>query len=171
MRFRVGDRVKCNTCKPDGNGRIVEGSTGVVCDTGNICRIGVRWDEEVDGHTCHGRCDDLHGWYIDADQVVLYGGAPVYKTEPVICGEHPMRDKIFSYFEGEGVPLCEVYKNVVQTEFGYAIELIQRLALGLVSAGFVAPDNDTGSGLPRMFVLTPLSGDMKAYKLEIDFSA
>lgn len=70
--WEVGDRVVSTVDRPDGNSNIRIGSTGTVCAIRS--RIGVCWDDDVDGHDCETSSDGPHcehgyGWWVDAHQI------------------------------------------------------------------------------------------------------
>lgn len=79
-----------------------------------------------------------------------------------------MRDNIISFFQEKGISLCEKSETVLETESGFDYETIKGLWLELISAGFAVAGSDESSELPKLFLLTPLSGDMCKYKLEVD---
>ena len=64
MTFSIGDRVIV-THSYDGNEKIV-GMCGVVIEREKLGgkRYAVRFDEDVDGHSCGGRCADGRGWWV-----------------------------------------------------------------------------------------------------------
>lgn len=65
MMFHIGDRVECVVDNPDKNSLINIGDLGVVCkDNKGTVRIGIRWDNNVGGHSCSGTCTSGHGWYV-----------------------------------------------------------------------------------------------------------
>lgn len=66
--LKVGDRVvMTDNCE----GMIMRGEIGVVVDIKQNIRdheVGVRWDDLHDlRHTCGGKCDDFHGWYVPSE--------------------------------------------------------------------------------------------------------
>lgn len=70
-KFKIGDRVKC-IAKHDGNGAIV-GQKGTVRYVGAFNIISVEFDNDVHGHSLQApyRCEQGHGWNIDADKLEL----------------------------------------------------------------------------------------------------
>lgn len=68
--FRVGDVVTLRNWREVGsdyNRSFHEGISGTVCalrEDGE--RVGVRWESNVNGHTCDGNCSDGYGWYVYA---------------------------------------------------------------------------------------------------------
>ena len=56
MIFKVGDRIKIV-------GYTHTGKTGKIVAIDNYS-IGVRLDEKTEAHSCNGRCEDGHGWYV-----------------------------------------------------------------------------------------------------------
>lgn len=71
--FQIGDRVISTTNAPDGNQHITIGAAGTICQTytrdGIVLFYGVRWDDNVNGHTCCGVCEDGYGWDMFAEQI------------------------------------------------------------------------------------------------------
>lgn len=71
--FHVGDRVVAVVNYPDGNESINAGKTGTVCVIDD--RIGVCWDDPVDGHSCDYRgeehCEFGYGWWMYEEQIEL----------------------------------------------------------------------------------------------------
>lgn len=71
-RFHIGDRVCASKGRPDGNDSISAGDAGTVCIIGKGgARIGVKWDKNVSGHDCDGRCEYGFGWWVDATSIEL----------------------------------------------------------------------------------------------------
>lgn len=60
--FKVGDRVICNSTLDDADK--VFGLSGSVVHISGV-RVGVNWDEDIDGHTCGQRCKPGFGWYVN----------------------------------------------------------------------------------------------------------
>lgn len=75
MAFNIGDCVVCIVDNPDDNSSITIGSTGVVlhCDPPRDGHesylVDVRWDYDVGGHTCGGRCQQGFGWTVFATDI------------------------------------------------------------------------------------------------------
>lgn len=63
-KFKVGDRVKCIGTTIKGYGKV-----GTVRRTGDS--VGVEFDEDIDGHTLAGCCEDGHGWWIGSSGLEL----------------------------------------------------------------------------------------------------
>lgn len=69
--FSIGDRVCARLKNIDGNKRINVGDFGTICaiqDSGRQ-RVGVRWDNYVNGHDCGGACDYGFGWWTCSDEI------------------------------------------------------------------------------------------------------
>jgi len=110
-KFKVGDRVVC-TGEHDSNKRIVN-QAGTIKEIGGYL-IGVVFDEDVNGHSCGGKCKYGYGWYvpehllkpISDNKIVittdgkttlarLYEGNKVVKSAQAICS--PDDDFDFGY--------------------------------------------------------------------------
>lgn len=73
MTFQRGDRVRF--LGSDLGAPIAEGELGTVVHFAKSGGIGVRWDMAAWGfHTCSGRCDNLHGYYVPGYELELYEG-------------------------------------------------------------------------------------------------
>lgn len=72
--FRVGDRVEYSgLIKLDG-GHLRAGDRGTIVYLESEDRgewIGVRWDRNINGHSCGGECDVKHGWNVPWDSIRL----------------------------------------------------------------------------------------------------
>lgn len=75
--FQVGDRVVSLVDYPDDNINIMAGDTGTVCyvdgsDVGySLISVGVKWDKDVEGHSCGDTCEYGFGWNICSDEIEL----------------------------------------------------------------------------------------------------
>lgn len=70
----IGDRVCCVTDAPEGNELIRVGMCGTIVHIsyetpGKVFYCGVRWDSDVDGHSCSGYCEDGHGWNVRPEAI------------------------------------------------------------------------------------------------------
>jgi len=79
------------------------------------------------------------------------------------------KEKILSFCKTKGVDWCEGNEGNLVTEEAYDYSFVFALYGDLVAAKLVAKCGDEDSELPKIFLLSPLSGDMCKYKLEIDF--
>lgn len=59
--FKVGDRVVCVE-STDFNGLTVN-AMGTVVNVSEVYRVGVAFDDDAHGHTCHGKAKKGHGWF------------------------------------------------------------------------------------------------------------
>ena len=72
--FHIGDRVMfTNSADPDDG--VKYGQEGSVCslddDYGNG-NVGVRWDIELGKyHSCSGKCENHHGWWVPCEDIEL----------------------------------------------------------------------------------------------------
>lgn len=71
VKFQVGDRVVLLVDHPDNNNYLVAGCTGTVCKvfTSIPDTFGVDWDDDIEGHSCDGTCNDRHGWNVDVGDI------------------------------------------------------------------------------------------------------
>lgn len=61
MKFQIGDRVICIRSYE----RVKIGYRGTICIiSGGEPSIGVYWDTDIGGHSCRGRCEDGHGYFV-----------------------------------------------------------------------------------------------------------
>lgn len=68
MKFNVGDRVICIRSYE----RVKMGHRGTICIiTRGEPSIGVYWDTDIGGHTCRGRCEDGHGYFVCKEDICL----------------------------------------------------------------------------------------------------
>lgn len=66
MSFKIGDRVVHTE-----NFVIPKGYQGTVVHVGKDLP-GIRWDQKIrDGHTCDGKCEDGHGWYVQEEHLSI----------------------------------------------------------------------------------------------------
>lgn len=86
-RFRINDRICARVDYPDSNLKISAGDSGIVCNIGDDCeRIGVRWDNFVDGHDCGGTCEFGFGYWVDSTCIELDELSDVeIKDESFLC--------------------------------------------------------------------------------------
>ncbi len=84
----VGMRVMACVEHPDHNERISIGLTGTVCRISHAAKIlGVRWDQDVNGHTCRDTCEDGYGWNVGQKEVdPLYEDLPDFDVNGVHAG-------------------------------------------------------------------------------------
>ena len=84
--LQVGDRVVC--ISNQGYGRRVFDKEGVVCYVPNNFHpnmlISVRWDDDIGGHNCSGRCDFGHGWNISIDCLALINNIPKVNIDSLL---------------------------------------------------------------------------------------
>lgn len=80
-----------------------------------------------------------------------------------------MKEKIFAFFEEKDIPFHMVDEDSLVTVNAYDRKVICEWWSQLVAEGVAVPGGETDTSLPKLFLLTPLSGDMCKYKLEIDF--
>lgn len=72
--FKVGDRVKGSSML--GDAAKVFGLSGSVVHISGV-RVGVNWDEDIDGHTCGQRYKPGFGWYVnntDLRKAIVFKG-------------------------------------------------------------------------------------------------
>lgn len=75
-KIEIGDSIVVVKDHPDYNDMILSGMTGVVfdLDTSSCRRIGVRFDECVDGHDLGiggNRCEPGYGWYLRENEIEI----------------------------------------------------------------------------------------------------
>ena len=70
--FNAGDRVVCIVDHPDDNETLIAGYLGTVCRMLSSKPIGVRWDEDIDGHDCGGCCECGYGWFVGINEIEHY---------------------------------------------------------------------------------------------------
>lgn len=118
--------------------------------------------------------DNCHVYFITADREANPWCENCFVMEPDLeesdsNSDGEMKDRIFSFFWKKGIPLRKAEETIFVTESGCDYEAIKVLWRELVSAGFAVAGNNKSSKLPKLFLLSPLSGDMCKYELEIDF--
>lgn len=69
--FMIGDRVAATRHAPAAKYTILANDCGTVCLIDRDGMVGVRWDKNVQGHTCGGRCEAGHGWKVWPRDLVL----------------------------------------------------------------------------------------------------
>lgn len=82
MEFHVGQRVKatasyCNNC------RIINKVGTIVYVSDDEDRCGICFDEYISGHSCDGRCNHGHGWFIPCTLLVPVDFSPLGLEELV----------------------------------------------------------------------------------------
>lgn len=63
MNYKIGDRIKCISSY-DGNDNILDELGTIIADKSDMGNYGIKFDKDVDGHTCSGRCKDFYGWWL-----------------------------------------------------------------------------------------------------------
>lgn len=91
--FKIGDRVVCIGIMS--NNPKTKGAHGrVVADDCYMERLGVEFDEYIEGHTCADRAKSGHGWYVDPG--LLRHEDPDYKTDK---NDAEKKDEVKKKFE------------------------------------------------------------------------
>ena len=70
--FKVGDKIEITGNYDGGNGKIEEGMIGKICKFNKEYNsVGIEFDENIQGHSCDGNCEDYHGYYVGYDGIKL----------------------------------------------------------------------------------------------------
>ena len=67
MKFKIGDRVEI-TRYNYGNSRIDIGQKAKIISI-NDDHIGLKFEENVKGHTCDGKCLYGYGWFVNVNHI------------------------------------------------------------------------------------------------------
>ena len=74
--YQIGDRVRLTDNNP-GNEMLSPGMTGTVIgvaddwsDDGDVY-LEICWDDNIEGHSCSGKCENEHGWNLYGSSVML----------------------------------------------------------------------------------------------------
>lgn len=63
----LGDEIIVTVDGPDGNNKLREGDTGIICEIcgeGSNYDIGVNFGRDIEGHRCHGSCPNKFGFML-----------------------------------------------------------------------------------------------------------
>lgn len=72
LEFETGDRVRALYDYLEGNYSIKAGMTGTICDPEpSSFFLNVYWDDNVNGHSCDGRCPHGYGWNVKRTSIAL----------------------------------------------------------------------------------------------------
>lgn len=67
--FQIGDRVMVSHLTRNKNRNLSDGDCGTVVGFYSTTAVCVRWDKNIGGHACGGRCENGFGWNVCLEEI------------------------------------------------------------------------------------------------------